>query len=206
MGSQFKPIKGRKAFIQILNVNNNHWVTVSNKVGDLVFTDNVYVYDSLQHTRIAMTIKKQVCTFFKSTESYIFFIIVDMKRQSNTYDCGVFAIAAATDIACGKDPAKSQWIASDMRPHLKQCFLQGEMLPFPTLEDRRIRFGRRIKVEEKVDIHCNCQMPYDPNERNGDMIQCSMCLVWFHERCTSDHITDFKHCKWYCSSCSCILN
>ena len=111
LGSRFKPIKGRKAFIQILNVNNNHWVTVSNKVGDLVFTDNVYVYDSLQHTRIAMTIKKQVCTFFKSTESYIFFNVVDMKRQNNTYDCGVFAITAATDIACGKDPAKSQCIA-----------------------------------------------------------------------------------------------
>ena len=41
LGSRFKPIKGRKAFIQILNVNSNHWVTVSNKVGDLEFTDNV---------------------------------------------------------------------------------------------------------------------------------------------------------------------
>ena len=134
------------------------------------------------------------------------FNFVDMKRQNKTYDCGVFSIAAATDIACVKNPPKSQWIPSDMRPHLKQCFLQGEMLPFPTLEDRLNRFGKRIKVEEKVDININCQMPYDPNKRYGDMIQCSMCLVWFHERCISDHITDFNHCKWYCSSCSCILN
>ena len=75
------------------------------------------------------------------------------------------------------------------------------MSPFPIVEVRRIRFGRRIKQEEKVDIHCHCQMPYDSNEQDSDMIQCNMCLMWYHERCISVSIKDFKHCKWFCSIC-----
>jgi len=52
------------------------------------------------------------------------FNIVDVMRQTNTYDCGVFAIAAATDIVYGKDPAMSKWNVFEMRSHLMQCFVK----------------------------------------------------------------------------------
>ena len=52
---QFKPIRPGLAFVQILNVDNNHWVAVTNKVGELVFTDNIYIYDSLLPTKVDMS-------------------------------------------------------------------------------------------------------------------------------------------------------
>ena len=66
----------------------------------------------------------------------------------------------------------------------------AEMSPFSIVEVRRIRFGRRIKQEERVDIHCHCQMPYDSNEQDSDMIQSNMCLMWYHERCMTSNIVN----------------
>ncbi len=36
LGLKFKPVKATSPFVQILNINNNHLVTVTNKVGDRV--------------------------------------------------------------------------------------------------------------------------------------------------------------------------
>jgi len=36
------------------------------------------------------------------------FNVVDVMRQRNLYDCGLHAVAAATDLVFRKDPAKSK--------------------------------------------------------------------------------------------------
>ena len=64
--------------------------------------------------------------FFLNLQLNIYFFnIVDTIRQRNTYDCGLHAIAAASDIVHCRDPAKSRWSLSHMRPHLIQCLIQG---------------------------------------------------------------------------------
>lgn len=40
------------SYIQILNLNANHWVTVSNKLGDAVSSDNTYIFDSLMPKKL----------------------------------------------------------------------------------------------------------------------------------------------------------
>ena len=63
------------------------------------------------------------------------FNIVDVMRQRNIYDCGIHAIAIATDLAFNKDPAKSQWDIGKLRSHLVG-FLKGKkMVPFPVKGD-----------------------------------------------------------------------
>ncbi len=116
LGLKFKPVKATSPFVQILNINNNHWVTVTNKVGDHVFNDNVFIYDSLLPHEITVTLKKQVCTFFKVATKQLTFNVVDVMKQKNSYeyDCEVFAIAVAADIVHGRNPVKSMWSTQDM--------------------------------------------------------------------------------------------
>jgi len=40
---QFKPVNFRVGFVQILHVNSNHWIVVSNKFCDAVRKDDVYI-------------------------------------------------------------------------------------------------------------------------------------------------------------------
>lgn len=205
LGLKLKVIKARSPFIQIININNNHWVTVTNKLGDNVFNDNVYVYDSLLPLEITMSLQKQVCTFFKVSTKYLTFNVVDMMGQKNSYDCGLFAIAVATDIIHGRNPGKSRWSTPDMRPHLIQCLEKANITPFPITEEREIRFCRTLKFFRNIEVHCACRMPFDPNEDGGDMIKCNLCGIWFHQRCISDVIENVKNSNWFCNSCSCLM-
>ena len=202
---QFKPVNFRVGFVQILHVNSNHWIVVSNKLIDAVRKDDVYIYDSLVPRTIGSSVIKQVCCLMKSPAKKISFNVVDVMRQRNSYDCGLHAVAAATDIVFRKDPAKSQWDLQKLRPHLIHCLKRHKMTPFPVMAERRIRFACRVKSYSDVEIHCSCRMPYDCKEPDG-MIQCHMCNVWYHGRCIAINIDDYKHCNWLCTECTSIMN
>ena len=45
---------------------------------------------------------------------------VNTPKQSDTNDCGLFAIASATAIAFGSDPSNQIYCQGEMRPHLHQ--------------------------------------------------------------------------------------
>ena len=58
------------------------------------------------------------------------------QNQSNTADCGVFAIAYATAICYGQDPEKLLFNTSRMRNHLCNCLEDQNIWQFPaTLTD-----------------------------------------------------------------------
>ena len=149
---QFKPVNFRVGFVQILHVNSNHWIVVSNKLIDAVRKDDIYIYDSL--VRISSSI--QVCCLMKSPAKKISFNVVDVMRQRNSYDCGLHVVAAATDIVSRKDPAKFQWDLQKLRPHLIHYLKQHKMAPFPVMAERQIRFACRVKSYSDVEIHCSC--------------------------------------------------
>ncbi len=130
------------------------------------------------------------------------FNIVDVIRQVNSYDCGLHAIAAATDIVFGRDPAKSRWDVSQMRCHLSRCFEDGKMSVFPVTGERLIRFGRRVKTSEEINIYCDCRMPFDCDKDLDEMIECQLCLVWYHVHCVDVDITKYTRKKRrYCVKC-----
>ena len=59
------------------------------------------------------------------------FLFPFQQQQSNTADCGVFAIAFATAICNGQDPEKLLFKTSDMRKHLNDCLEDKKMWQFP---------------------------------------------------------------------------
>ena len=119
--------------------------------------------------------------------------------QPNSYDCGIFSIANAIEIACGRNPTKCVWDLVKARHHLIQCLEEGRIDRFPTIKECRVPFGGAIKTSEEENIYCTCRMPYD---NVTDMIQCRLCNKWFHCACVD--ICDLDdYCKkdWFCMKC-----
>ena len=115
--AQFKTVID-KPFLQTMHISN-HWILVSNMPYNKE-SNNIYIYDSLL-TSISDSIVNTVCRFFKwRATDHLNFDMVNLQRQTNSYDCGVFCVAFATELAYGGDPAKCSWYLSRMRSHLIQ--------------------------------------------------------------------------------------
>ena len=121
---------------------------------------------------------KQYDTFWKCPMKYATFRLVNIQRQPNSSDCGLFAIAAATEIVHGKDPLLSYWNTSILREHLTQCLEQKKMECFPQSKCPRVPPGNRFRKVERRELHFVCRMP---NNKNKSMIQCGNCSGWLHE-------------------------
>ena len=100
----FPPIPPFPRFIQIIHVNENHWVTVSNiKVpGDEIFRESICIDDSLCSTSISNTAQKQICSFVRPQGKSLQFDL--MNTQDSLNDCGLFAISYATELVYERDP------------------------------------------------------------------------------------------------------
>ncbi len=104
-------------FIQVLQVKRSHWITVSTLHCD---PGVVKVYDSLNNT-IDLSTKCQIAAIMRCSESAIKLEFVNIQRQPNGSDCGLFALAVATELVQQRTPEWCFWDVSQMRPHLIEC-------------------------------------------------------------------------------------
>ena len=110
-----EPILGQKMFfavaagdfVQILHDGNLHWITVSN-IHCESNRDTVDVYDSLYST-IPMNIKMQIASLMMSKSGNIVIRNRSFQHQTGGVDCGLFAIASATTLCNGEDPARHKY-------------------------------------------------------------------------------------------------
>ena len=100
-------------FIQILNINNNHWVCVSS-IG--CPPGHVNLMDSLTKPVISKELQELVRALLVPNFQGIFNIPV--QQQMNASDCGVFAIAYATCLVYGQNPCTVIFDIPRMRQHL----------------------------------------------------------------------------------------
>lgn len=104
----FCPLPPNSPFIQILHVQGCHWITTSNVDpcdGDFnCRRQAVDIYDSGRAPTISLSTKKMICSFMKPNTNTLHFDLMNIQDQQNSYDCGVYAIAYATELAHGKDP------------------------------------------------------------------------------------------------------
>ena len=115
-------------FAQVLH-ENNHWVTVSLPTERA--TSVVYLYDSLQKETLNKNLVKQIARLRKSEDAELRAISKAVQQQGNGYDCGIFAIAFATDIAYNHKPEQRTYNQSVMRKHLLAQLENETMTPFP---------------------------------------------------------------------------
>ena len=155
----------RRPFVQILHINNNHWITVTDVGRE---PGNVCIYDSM-HKYITLHCKKQICSFLKPKQKVLNFCFVNMQSQTDSSSCGLFAIAVATALTYGIDPSYCNWDVTKMRQHLILSLENQKLEEFPTKEKRHVCPGSRITKIIKEKIFCKCRSPIDPRL---DMIKC----------------------------------
>ena len=114
----FSTIPPYTKYIQILHVDGNHWNVVSNIRSDGgVFTNSVCIYDSL-YMHVALDTKEQICSFVRPKNYKFTFDIANTQHQTNSSDCGLFAIAFATELVHSQSPVLCEFNASMMWNHL----------------------------------------------------------------------------------------
>ena len=181
-------------FIQILHNGSNHWVTVST-IGTK--HPEVFVYDNM-YTKAPDRLQQQIAALLHTKEEAITLKFTKVNVQSNSNDCGVFAIAFATALCHGTSPAQLLFDESKMRHHLLKCLEQGCFTMFPVRQRSRMV---TVKAVQYIPIHCTCRMP---SIDGIDMIECTACKDWFHVHCASPS-TSVLNCTdlpWHCDICT----
>ncbi|XP_045031019.1 uncharacterized protein LOC123473768 [Daphnia magna] len=124
---EFSRAQGEQ-WMQILYDGSDHWVLVSK---GFTQPEHVLVYHSCpgkpwrkEHILSCMS------SLFQTSNEKMTYIIKGCQRQSNGYDCGVFAIAFATSLAIGEDPATRLYDPIKLRPHLVNCLALGKITAF----------------------------------------------------------------------------
>ena len=147
----FNPVFPNTPFIQILNVGGSHWITVSNiDVGNQSHSnDTVSVYDSGSPARVTRNVRIAVCSIMKPKCDILHFDLVNIKPQPNGSDCGVFALACATELAHGLDPALCSWECSSMRSHLMACLTNGSLTRFPCCKQQDFPLQVELRSQSK---------------------------------------------------------
>ena len=186
----FKRVEGK--FVQILNVERLHWITVTN-IG--CEEGVVMVYDSLFNT-MSLNSKQQICSLYQPTCSQLEFRLANIQRQPNTADCRLLAIACATELVQSRDPTCCNLNVSQMRQHLAMCLESGKMEAFPLRGPRRQPVGRVIKKSIIEPVYCKCRMLNDPSVA---MICFDKCNEWYHKVCVCVGLdVDMSDKEWFC--------
>ncbi len=197
----FRQIQHNGPFIQIINVDQCRWVTVSNidvKSG-CHFSDTVCIYDSARPQTISRTLITQVCSFFKSTSDILHFKIMNVRGHIDSSNCGVHAIAIATELASNCDPVTCYWNEGEMRQHLMHCIENNCVTRFPIHRTREIHMEKRTLKSLVVNVYCVCKMPKD---KFKSMVMCDTCQTLFHGECMSSISCDkVGYAIWNCPKC-----
>ena len=113
-------------FIQIVDINNNHWICLSSIHSPPGY---VNVYDSLS-TPVTQEIIR--LAYDLTGPAFQGIHCIPVQQQKNLSDCGVFSIAFATSLLYGQNTMNVTYKINQMRPHLMQCLKGGNITPFPT--------------------------------------------------------------------------
>ena len=173
------------AFIQILHINGNHWITVQHEPQ----SGFVHVYDSM-YSSTSFDAKRQIAALLRMKDRQIELKIQPVQYQKGCTDCGVFAVAFATDLAHGCNPSEHQYNQDELRSHFHKCLREVKMTPFPSTQQTP---GR--PKTEYIEVFCTCRLP-----ANNLMVQCSECKEKYHTSCIST--SPSLHCKCSTNACN----
>ena len=179
-------------FVQILNVNENHWLTISTIQCS---PGHVKLYNSIPSC-IPSSTKQTIAELLHTTCKQISIEYVNMQSQIGSSACGLFAIATATALVHGHNPYDINFTQPLMREHLLNALETGVLSPFPHKKAKR---SKKILREEMVPVYCNCRLPDDGTL----MVQCIKCNLWYHVHCVQcpKHVLQKKNRPWCCESC-----
>ena len=179
------------AYFQILHTGSDHWIAIK-----AISESEVYVYDSIFMQPTYYTLK-QIASILHAPSSQILLHLERVQMQSNSVDCGVYAIAFLTDLCYGKDPASCRYASTEICNHLVTCFENGHMTPFPSTSTVK----KKKTLMKQVTVYCQCRLPYvlehmkNPGNEVVDMVQCFICDNLYHSSCVNLSLDQAKRIK-----------
>ena len=197
------------SFLQIIHINGNHWVTISNVFcnslpfeaapGHLVRPiTSAKVYDSLQILNVKRGTLKYPYTVARSiweltkADKAIELVVENVQQQNGGNDCGLFAVAFTTCSWKNIYPCSMTFDQTKMRRALLKCLCEHDMTRF--IDDIAQAYHRSPPPEplqrSQLVLHCHCRLPNDEN-----LIECKGCKKSFHEKCESGNFNSMeRHC------------
>ena len=171
---------GISQFVQIIHVNGNHWLCVSNKFSP----GTVDVYDCSPGNGIS-SLQRQVAVILNYLTFSFTMRQVEVQRQIGNADFGLFSIAFAYSLCYGVDPHTIHFNQCSMRAHFDSCVDKEKIDTFPTsCRSLRQITKNRIKSVKVVHVLCTCRLPRDKaNTESGPMVKCLQCKDWYHSKC-----------------------
>lgn len=117
-------------FVQVINVGD-HWACLST-IG-IRTPGTIKIYDStyIKPSTIAV---EHACRMLHHIGKVITFISVKVQKQVGGSDCGLFALAYATDLCYGLDSAYQQYDQGKMCQHYVHCLENKNVTPFPNTD------------------------------------------------------------------------
>ena len=166
-------IPATSEFVQIINVGK-HWVCIST-IG--CQAGIVKIFDSL-YSKPNSVLIDHACRMLFFQQDTVTFCSEKVQKQLGGSDCGLMALAFATDLCHGLDPATQRYSQFEMRQHFVSCLESGKMKPFPKT-NRRVHCHLSCN-RNSVPIFCLCRLLNNKQE----YIQCCSCRGWYHPQCS----------------------
>lgn len=186
-------------FVQILNTDRNHWITVSNLRCD--FPGQVKIYDSIYNafTASSRNAKMQQIAWMLHTDApRITFQWQDVQRQMGNKACGLYALANAYALCAGTNPEDYAWDQGKLWGHFMHSLSTGTgSVKLPPVTGTRS--GRGVVNTVTLPVYCVCRQPH---LRSRFMIQCQSCKEWFYRRCQKVPAIVDETTVFPCSRCS----
>ena len=201
-----RPLAGacEKKFIQIVNVRNSHWITLSNVFTTRANGDEVCVYDSMRPSKFDPALKTLASSMLRKEKFYL--TAVEVSKQDGGNDCGLFACAFATSLLLGHNPISFDYTQQNLRKHFMRCIDLRSVVSFPSsfMKTRKCKSAERFSVE--VETFCHCRLADVEISLNIRMVQCNRCDVFYHETCIVQPIPEVvwndENIEYICPNCS----
>ena len=182
-------------------VGGRHWICTACHCGG----SSVHIMDSkLLFHRITKSTELQIARIYNPLHvspprTSLRVEILPVQQQDGCHDCGLFAVAYATEVCLGRRPESATFDQALMRQHLIKCLLNRRFSPFPraTFPSILPQFKTVVKF---IKLYCVCNMPDHYDEK---MICCDVCNKWFHISCVHNCVPDQDQEMWQCPQCSC---
>ena len=120
-------------------------------------------------------IRQQICALMQADEDVLKINVMPVQQQTNSVNCGIFAMVFLTCILLDEDPKTQRLDEKLLRESLLQMLVEQHIKRFPATENNVVKCKfKSISMES----YCSCRPSWFKNDatvENNQMAECGSC-------------------------------